>query len=141
MTSPWPQGEIPFAVDEILDEMRAVERDVMADLRPPDPVTVRALHTTITAYLLSLPVSIQDATAEKVIAALYGRRDYTASVAPRKAGTHRSGAPRTSTERVESASDSSGAGRKPTAAASGTTGEYPASGSASPPPGNGSLAL
>lgn len=80
----WPQGAVPFAVDELVASARALDAAAARGERV-DVRVAYELVTTLSAYVDGLPDDVRAATSRRLVAEMQKPVGYRATVAPRGA--------------------------------------------------------
>ncbi len=75
----WPRGRVPFAVDELIEAARAIDRAALNG-DTGDVASAHEIVETLAAYVDSLPVDRQPRVARGLVAALGERRRFTSTV-------------------------------------------------------------
>jgi len=79
----WPRGTVPFAVDELIEAARAIDRAALSG-DPSDVASAQeivGIVGALAAYVDSLPADQQPSVASGLVAALGERQRFTSTVA------------------------------------------------------------
>jgi hypothetical protein len=69
VTDTWPKGTTPVPIETLLTAARRLEHDGRAG-KPVDRALLRRMSRTLDGYVASLPLELQDATAQRLLAAI-----------------------------------------------------------------------
>jgi len=77
--NPWPQGTVPFAVDQLIEAGRVLDRAALVG-QAIDTSKAREVVETLAAYVASLPTAQQPHVASRLVAALAERQQFRSAV-------------------------------------------------------------
>lgn len=80
--STWPLGSAPFAVDDLIDAGRALDR-AATEGKLVNATHAATVVNTLAAYVASLPAEVQAGVSRRLVEALTERQRFVSTVAPR----------------------------------------------------------